>query len=57
MAEILADRVNQGLALAVQQVAQRLEPLLALGGWGHRVGGVGCALGFEQGLKFVQGLL
>ncbi|MNR39739.1 hypothetical protein D3C85_1579710 [compost metagenome] len=57
MAEVLVDRVDQGLALIVQQVPQRLEPLLALRRWRHGVAGIRRTLGVEQGLEFFQWLL
>ncbi|MNE97568.1 hypothetical protein D3C80_1959380 [compost metagenome] len=57
VAEILADRLDQGLALVTQQVAQGFEPLLALSRRWHRVGRVCQTLGGKQVVKFAQGLL
>ena len=57
VAEILADGVDQRLAFSAQHIPQRFEPLLALRRGGHRVGGIGCTLGLEQGLEFFQWLL
>ncbi len=57
VAEILADGVDQGLSFVAQYLAQCLEPLSALFGRWHRVGGVGLALGIEERLQLVQLLL
>ena len=56
MAEIMADRIDQRLAFVAQQIPQGLEPLLALPGRRHRVGGIGAALGVEQVLELIQRL-
>jgi len=54
MAEVLADRIDQRLAFVAEHFAQGLEPLLALRGRRHRVGGIGAALGVEQALELIQ---
>ena len=56
MAEVLADRIDQRLAFVAQQIPQGLEPLLALRGRWHRVGGIRAALGVEQVLELIQRL-
>ena len=51
MAEILADGIDQHLALAAQQLAQAFQPLLTLRKRRERMSGVGLALHVEQGMK------
>ena len=57
MAEIGTDRLDQGLTLVAEQIAQRLEPLLTLGSRWHRVGGVRGPLRIELPIKCLQWLL
>ncbi len=56
VAEVLADCVDQRLTLVAEQVAQGLEPLLALCCRRHGVGGVGATLSVEQALELIQHL-
>jgi hypothetical protein len=51
MAEVGADRLDDGLALVAEQLSQTVEPLLALPGDGHRVCRKGLTLHVENSFE------